>query len=185
MVPNSKNLWFRLQPLPSFSLYLFQPQLIYSPFYKHSIAEVGDEAELIIKYGSLQIENGQTISPDELLSEPTIEIFPKSHTYTLMMVDPDAPAPTTPKYRSWLHWLVINIPGTDVIRGEEVESYMPPEPAKGKHRYLFLVFKQRDRVKARRPAKRQGFQVKDWAVQHGLDPNPCAGLFLWSAADEE
>jgi phosphatidylethanolamine-binding protein (PEBP) family uncharacterized protein len=148
-------------------------------------AEVGDEAQLIIKYGSLQIENGQTISPDELLTEPSIEILPKNQTYTLMMVDADAPAPTTPKYRSWLHWLVINIPGNDVTRGEEVESYTHPEPSHGKHRYLFLVFKQKNRVSARRPAKRQGFQVKEWAMQHGLDPNPAGGLFFWSAADAE
>lgn len=154
-----------------------------SPPFSYKNSEVGDDAELIIKYGSLRIENGQTISPDELLSEPEVEIKPKNQTYTLMLVDPDAPAPNTPKYRSWLHWLVINIPSNDIIRGEEVESYMPPEPAKGKHRYLYLLFKQKNRVVARRPAKRQGFQVKEWAMQHGLDPNPCAGLFFWSAAD--
>lgn len=102
-----------------------------------------------------------------------------------MLVDPDAPAPTTPRYRSWLHWLIINIPSNDVARGEVVQDYMPPEPAKGKHRYLWLLFKQRERVQARRPAKRQGFQVKEWAKDHGLDPNPSAGLFFWSAADEE
>ena len=149
-------------------------------------AEVRDDAELIINYGSLRIENGQTISPDELLQEPDVDIkVPKDGTYTLMLVDPDSPAPTTPRYRSWLHWLIINIPSNDVARGEVVESYLPPAPARGKHRYLWLLFKQKNRVQARRPAKRQGFQVKEWATQHGLDRNPSAGLFFWSAADEE
>jgi hypothetical protein len=40
--------------------------------------------------------------------------------------DPDAPSPDAPKYRFWLHWLVINIPGVDVHRGEVVTPYMGP-----------------------------------------------------------
>lgn len=27
-------------------------------------------------------------------------------TYTLLLVDPDAPSPHSPKHRSWLHWMV-------------------------------------------------------------------------------
>lgn len=100
------------------------------------------------------------------------------------MVDPDAPNPSHPKFRSWLHWLVVNIPGNDPARGEEVEAYMPPEPGKEKHRYVWLLFRQKGRVTARRPAKRQGFQVREWAQQHGLDPRPATGLWFWSAADE-
>lgn len=99
------------------------------------------------------------------------------------MVDPDAPSPANPKYRSWLHWLVINIPGHDIQRGEEVVPYDPPAPGPNRHRYLYLLFKQNGRVKSRAPAKRQGFQVQDWARQHDLG-NPANGLFLWSAADE-
>ena len=37
--------------------------------------------------------------------EPEVSIQTPG-TYTLMLVDPDAPSPTSPKYRSWLHWLV-------------------------------------------------------------------------------
>ena len=49
---------------------------------------------------------------------------------------------------------------------------------------MWLLFKQKARVKARRPAKRQGFQVREWAAQHGLDTHPATGLWYWSAADE-
>ena len=34
-----------------------------------------------------------------------------AHTQTLLMVDPDAPSPHSPKYRSWLHWMVRGGPG--------------------------------------------------------------------------
>lgn len=128
------------------------------------------------------MENGQTINPDNLMDEPDVVITPKEGTYTLMMVDPDAPKPNAPKYRSWLHWLVINIPANDVARGEEVLGYQPPEPAEGRHRYLYLLFKQHGRVTTRQPAKRQGFQVREWAKEHELG-NPVNGLFFWSSAD--
>jgi len=43
-----------------------------------------------------------------------------------MQVDPDAPSPDAPKFRYWLHWLVTNIPGVDVKRGNVVVDYMGP-----------------------------------------------------------
>lgn len=35
-----------------------------------------------------------------------------------MMTDPDDPTRTAPKTREWLHWLVVNIPGNDIDKGE-------------------------------------------------------------------
>lgn len=40
-----------------------------------------------------------------------------------------------------------------------LQEYSPPTPARGKHRLLFLLYKQNGRVAAKAPAKRQGFQV--------------------------
>lgn len=42
------------------------------------------------------------------------------------MCDPDAPSPDHPKYRSWLHWIVANIPAKDPERGEEIMPYTGP-----------------------------------------------------------
>lgn len=146
--------------------------------------EVGDSAKLEISYGkSNKIENAMTISPDDLIDEPEVKVSPLG-TYTLIVIDPDAPSPHAPKYRSWLHWLVINIPSNDVYRGETVTEYMPPEPERGKHRLLYLLFKQTGRVTAHPPAKRQNFQVKEWAKEHGLDPKPSNGLFVWCESNE-
>lgn len=78
---------------------------------------------------------------------------------------------------------VINIPSVDVARGEVVVDYEPPSPARGRHRYLYLLFRQTGRVTARRLASRKGFQVKEWAREHGLG-NPANGLFFWCDADE-
>ena len=43
-----------------------------------------------------------------------------------LQVDPDAPSPDNPKFRYYLHWIVANIPGVDVQRGDVVVDYMGP-----------------------------------------------------------
>lgn len=42
-------------------------------------------------------------------------------TYTLLLVDPDAPSPHSPKHRSWLHWMVRH-------RGMRCAAGMPADP---------------------------------------------------------
>ena len=51
-------------------------------------------------------------------------------------------------------------PRVQIPRGEVIQEYSPPEPARGRHRLLFLLYKQNGRVAAKKPAKRQGFQVQ-------------------------
>ena len=55
-------------------------------------------------------------------------------------VDPDAPSRADPKFREYRHWLVVNIPGCDVAKGEEVETYIGAGCPKGTgvHRFVFL-----------------------------------------------
>lgn len=43
---------------------------------------------------------------------------PSGALYSLALSDPDAPVPTNPTAREWLHWLVINAPGDDLGNGE-------------------------------------------------------------------
>ena len=94
--------------------------------------------------------------------EPEVEIK-GTGTYTLMLVDVDSPSPKDPHHRSFLLWMVINIPAVDIARGEVVEEYSPPSPARGKHRYAFLLFKQSKRLVVRPPSKRHSFQVGEAA----------------------
>lgn len=60
-----------------------------------------------------------------------------------MMVDPDVPsrANRTSEAR---HWLVMNIPGCDVQKGDTVDEFFSsaPQLGTGYHRYTLLVFKQ-------------------------------------------
>ena len=54
--------------------------------------------------------------------------------------DPDAPSRKDPKYREWRHWLVVNVPGGDVSRGEVCAEYVGAGPPKGTglHRYIVV-----------------------------------------------
>lgn len=57
--------------------------------------------------------------------------------------DPDVP--TRKGYnREFRHWLVGNIPEENIAKGEVLAEYVGPAPPKntGKHRYVFLVYKQ-------------------------------------------
>lgn len=51
----------------------------------------------------------------------------RSPTTCLHVLVQDSPSPASPKYRSWLQWMVINIPQHDVPRGE----VGPPSTAAG------------------------------------------------------
>lgn len=97
----------------------------------------------------IAVNLGNALSPAEVSSKPDLEWDAKSNLfYTVLMVDPDAPSRRDPKLREWTHWLVVNIPGTDLNMGNVLVDYIPPGPPKGTglHRYIFLVFKQIEKL---------------------------------------
>ncbi|KAM0852620.1 hypothetical protein ACQ4PT_051634 [Festuca glaucescens] len=89
-----------------------------------------------------------------------------------LMTDPDAPSPSDPTMREYLHWIVMNIPGgTDATKGDVVVPYMGLQPPVGIHRYVLVLFEQKSRLVdgcASPPADRPYFNTRAFAFNHEL-----------------
>ncbi|CRL05877.1 CLUMA_CG019128, isoform A [Clunio marinus] len=86
---------------------------------------------------------GIELTPTQVRDEPNVEWEGNENEfYTLLMTDPDAPEP----FREVRHWLVVNIPGSNLKLGDTKIQYVGSGPPKGSgtHRYIFLLFKQLD-----------------------------------------
>lgn len=81
----------------------------------------------------------------------------RTRSFALIVDDPDAPDPAAPK-RTWVHWVLYNIPagvrslaeaasGDDLPRGtctgvndDGRDGYSGPCPPTGRHRYFFKLY---------------------------------------------
>ncbi|CAG7837088.1 unnamed protein product [Allacma fusca] len=146
-----------------------------------------------VKYGSHIVNLGNTLTPTQVRHIPAVSYHADPNNfYTLVMTDPDAPSRADPKFREWHHWLVVNIPGSDVSKGETLSEYIgsgPPEGT-GLHRYVFLVYEQPGKLKfdEKRLTNRSGehrgkFSIRKFAAKHKLG-EPIAGNFYQAEWDE-
>jgi hypothetical protein len=91
--------------------------------------------------------------------------------YTVMLIDPTAPDTRKPDSGVWRHWLVVDIPGSELLEGclniEEVgkviTSYQGPNPPmrSGRHVYHIQLYEQ--------PGKLLGPQVRDERRNWNMD----------------
>jgi len=150
---------------------------------------------ICIKYPSgVEVKLGNVLTPTQVKDVPSNISWPieANSLYTLVFSDPDAPSRKNPIRREFLHWLVVNIPGTDISKGETFTEYIgsgPPEGT-GLHRYVFLVFKQpnslalnRTKASNRSADGRPRFLVADFAKEHNLGA-PVAGNFYQAQFDD-
>jgi hypothetical protein len=74
--------------------------------------------------------------------------------------DPDAPNAAEPKFKEWQHWVHVNAPAEDFIKGgDSITAYVGSAPGKdsGFHRYVAVLYEQAARIEpdeARIPANR-------------------------------
>ncbi|GLT45948.1 hypothetical protein SLA2020_197420 [Shorea laevis] len=139
--------------------------------------------EFTVRCGAKQVTNGCNVKPSAAAEKPHVQVLgsrASSNLYTLVMVDPDAPSPSEPKLREWLHWIVVDIPeGSDATKGRELVEYMGPQPHAGIHRYVLALFKQEGAVmgQTRLPDGRGNFSTRQFAAQNGLGL-PVAALYF-------
>jgi len=164
----------REQIIPHVIPALFNPSLLFSIVYPS-----GKEVML-----------GNEFIVEETLDEPSINFTPMNMppeqadnpgdvgvneiSYTLAMVDPDAPSRAEPVYRSFRHWLVTGLKSprdtasktSDLVALNSRAATTPyrppgPRPNSGLHRYVFLLFQE--------PKSFSGFKVPEGSAEYGSE----------------
>ncbi|KAI6215385.1 hypothetical protein M3Y94_00379500 [Aphelenchoides besseyi] len=135
---------------------------------------------------------GNVLTPTQVQNPPTVSWEAENDAlYTLIKTDPDAPSRKDPKFAEWHHWLVVNIPGSQVEKGETLSEFIgagPPENT-GLHRYVFLVYKQQKKLSDSEHGilrfsanRRNNYNARDFAKKHNLG-DPIAGNFYSAEYD--
>ncbi|KAI8889127.1 PEBP-like protein [Backusella circina FSU 941] len=126
---------------------------------------------------------GNTLTPQETSERPNVFfVAPEQDDhYTLVMTDPDAPTRTDRKFGPWRHWVVVNIPGSDLgaihNKDNQHTPYIGPGPGKdsGVHRYTFLLYKQANKNQSfeamphEDKPHRRTFDIKKFESDHQLE----------------
>ncbi|KAL4874582.1 phosphatidylethanolamine-binding protein [Aspergillus karnatakaensis] len=140
--------------------------------------------QLNIAFGDKAIEHGNLFRVSEVKAAPSIQFDKEpnasgSQTYTLLLIDPDAPTPDDPKFAYWRHWVVSGLKA-----GEKVENvtalteYLGPGPKDDSrpHRYLLLLFREpeglsltKEDVGGEEFVQRRSFKAAEWVQAHGLE----------------
>ncbi|KAH7706560.1 OV-16 antigen 1 [Aphelenchoides avenae] len=133
-----------------------------------------------------QVRLGNSLSGiRKLQAKPAVSWeFAAGANYTFMTVDPDAPAPNHPFARSWVHWLVVNVPGDRVAQGQVIQEYNGPLPPSrtGLHRYVLLAYEQPALINPQYSGI-DGFNVQNFVNANNLKQPPLAGNFFRSQHD--
>ncbi|KAL3650094.1 Protein VERNALIZATION 3 [Castilleja foliolosa] len=154
---------------------------------------------LRVVYNNREVVNGCEFRPSQVLNQPRVEVGGDDLRtfYTLVMVDPDAPSPSDPNLREYLHCkhskkmtryllvymlvlllLVTDIPATTgVTFGQEIVCYENPRPSMGIHRFVFVLFRQLGRQTVYAPGWRQNFNTRDFAELYNLG-SPVAAVYF-------
>jgi len=140
------------------------------------------------------VNHGNVLTPTQVQHQPdTVDWAAEDGAlYTVCLTDPDAPSRADPKFREWVHWLVVNIPGTDISKGEHILQYVGsgPPPGSGLHRYIYAVFKQPKKLTCDEPRAtnrtgehRPKNSIRKFAAKYHLG-NPIAVNFYQAEYDD-
>ncbi|KAH9822208.1 phosphatidylethanolamine-binding protein [Melampsora americana] len=132
--------------------------------------------DLVLSYDGAQVSMGNLFPTTVCTNPPNITFLSEdpaksSLSYTLMLIDPDAPTPQSPTYADWCHWILPGLRPTsynqiitalsnisDSSSTNETASdaekviqtrmpivpYYPPGPdsSSDPHRYIFLLYRE-------------------------------------------
>ncbi|XP_020703351.1 protein HEADING DATE 3A [Dendrobium catenatum] len=133
-----------------------------------------------VLFNNRPFSNGCDLRPSTVANRPRVEVGGDDLRvfYTLVMVDLDAPNPSNPTLKEYLHWMVTDIPATtDASFGRELVRYESPRPAIGIHRIVFALLRQKRRTCVYRPEVRENFSTQSFAQEYELSSPVAAAYF--------
>ncbi|KZT06717.1 PEBP-like protein [Laetiporus sulphureus 93-53] len=134
-----------------------------------------------------QVLIGNQLTVEDTTEEPAVSFVPmnlpfekadntgedvgEEATYTLVMVDPDAPSRKDPKFKCFRHWVLTGLksPAHSASTTADPQAlktkasttpYRPPgpRPGSGQHRYIFLLYQE--------PASSEPLAIPQGAAEH-------------------
>jgi phosphatidylethanolamine-binding protein (PEBP) family uncharacterized protein len=121
-------------------------------------------------FGLNEIKYGELLKKQETTIEPTIQFNKKRDKYyTIIIIDPDAPSPTNPTYKYFLHMLKTNSNVNTV-------EYTGPNPPinSGIHRYYTCVFEHDKPISNTIESfSRPNFDLKSYVKENKLNILGC------------
>ncbi|CAM0913921.1 unnamed protein product [Alopecurus aequalis] len=150
----------------------------------HIVGDVLDpfasSVPLTLIYDGRPVFNGMEFRSPAITLKPRVEIggYDFRVAYTLVMMDPDAPNPSNPVLREYLHWMVTDVPAsTDDSFGREIVPYESPSPNMGIHRIVLVLYEQLGRGTVFAPLARQHFNSRSFARRFNLG-KPVAAMYF-------
>ncbi|XP_033102660.1 protein D3-like [Anneissia japonica] len=148
---------------------------------------------LEVRYSDLVVDLGTVLTPTQVQNPPTYLKWAAEEggLYTIVMTDPDAPSRQDPRVREFHHWMMVNVPETDVSKGDTWSEYIGSGPPKGTglHRYVLIVYKQQGRIvptedkRKKSTANRTSWRTRDFAKANALG-DPVAANFYQAEYDD-
>lgn len=153
---------------------------------------VPDQRLEVIYPSGVEVSDGNELTPTQVQNLPSFYWESEDSLYTLALVDPDGPSREKPRFREVLHYLVTNIPGDQVGRGDTLVEYIGSGAPKGTglHRYIFVVYDQGNEtissdIKIPKTSfdGRVNFSIRKFAEEHSLG-EPLAANFFQAQYDD-
>lgn len=119
-----------------------------------------------VKVNEIELDTNTIYKADFFAhKKPIITSNKKNNEYlfTTLIVDPDAPYPSNPKYKYWIHLMVVN--SSDI----KIDYYPPhPPPDSPPHRYQILLFKQEKYIQIEKSRPYPNFDLDDFISKYNL-----------------
>ncbi|XP_077983170.1 large ribosomal subunit protein mL38-like [Glandiceps talaboti] len=96
---------------------------------------------------TVPVHRGNVVSPAEATNTPSISYSSSpDDLWTLLLTNPDGHL--LDNEAEYLHWMVGNIPGNEIEKGELICDYLKPFPAQGTgyHRLIYVLLKQDGKI---------------------------------------